>query len=143
MIVEKILAHKGRHVVIIEPDRSLIDAADLLTQRGIGAVVVGDRTNAVLGILSERDIVRAIASSGKQILDQPVSSIMTKQVITCTGQMPLREALAIMTERKFRHIPVVEEGLLSGIISIGDVVKFRLEQIEAESRAMRDYIATA
>ncbi len=143
MIVERILAHKGRHVVIIEPDRMLIEAADLLTERGIGAVVVGDRTVPVLGILSERDIVRAVARDGKAILDKPVSEIMTRKVVTCTGQMTLLEALELMTERKFRHIPVVESGQLAGIISIGDVVKFRLEQIEAESRAMRDYIATA
>ena len=143
MNVEHILAAKGRDVLTIEPDRTLADAARALTERKIGAVVIADAGRAVLGILSERDIVRAVAREGAAALDHPVSRYMTAKVVTCTGHSSINELMEVMTERKFRHVPIVENGRLIGLVSIGDIVKFRVAEIESESRALREYIATA
>ena len=143
MNVEHILRSKGRTVVSIESNRTLGEAARLLSERKIGAILVGDAFRPVLGILSERDIVRAVAARGAAALDEPVSSVMTEKVVTCTGASAIQEVMEIMTDGKFRHVPVVEGGKLVGIISIGDVVKNRLAEMEAESQAMREYIATA
>ncbi|WP_046865391.1 CBS domain-containing protein [Microvirga massiliensis] len=143
MTVERILSDKGRAVVTVEPDRTLAEAARLLTEKRIGAVVVSDKSRPVIGILSERDIVRGIASHGAQILEEPVSRCMTTKVVTCVGHTGVLEVLELMTNGKFRHVPVVEDHQLVGIVSIGDIVKYRLAQAEAETRAMRDYIATA
>ncbi|HEX2556643.1 MAG TPA: CBS domain-containing protein [Microvirga sp.] len=143
MTVEHILRTKGRNVVTIEPQRTLAQAAQLLSERRIGAVIVGDAFRPVAGILSERDIVRAVAARGPAALDEPVSQSMTEKVVTCTGESAIDEVMQIMTDGKFRHVPVVENGRLGGLVSIGDIVKHRLAEMEAESRAMRDYIATA
>ena len=143
MNVEHILAAKGRDVLTIEPDRTLAEAARALTERKIGAVEVTDAGRAVLGILSERDIVRAVAREGAAALDHPVSRYMTAKVVTCTGHSSINELMEVMTERKFRHVPIVENGRLAGIISIGDVVKHRVAEIETEHQALREYIATA
>ena len=143
MNVEHILQSKGRTVVTIEPQSTLAEAARLLSERRIGAVLVGDTFRPVLGILSERDIVRAIAARGASALDEPVSQSMTAKVTTCTGRASINEVMEVMTDGKFRHLPVVEANKLLGIISIGDVVKHRVAEIEAETAAMRDYIATA
>ena len=143
MNVEHILAAKGRDVLTIAPDRTLADAARALTERKIGAVVVADAGRTVLGILSERDIVRAVARGGAAALGHPVSQYMTAKVVTCTGHSSINELMEVMTERKFRHVPIVENGRLAGIISIGDVVKHRVAEIEAEHQALREYIATA
>ncbi|MCO4055129.1 MAG: CBS domain-containing protein [Bosea sp.] len=143
MSVSSILAEKGREVQTILPHRTLAEAARILAERRIGAAVVTGADGAVLGILSERDIVRAVAETGPAGLDEPVSRRMTARVTTCTEAMSIESAMEIMTTGKFRHLPVVEAGRLSGIISIGDVVKRHIEKMEAETRAMRDYIATA
>lgn len=143
MTVEHILAAKGRNVVTIEPERTLAEAARLLDEKRIGAAVVSDAGHAVLGIFSERDIVKAIARGGAAALDEPVSRHMTAKVITCTGRSAISELMEIMTAQKFRHVPIVEEGRLNGIVSIGDIVKHRLAEIEAEHQALREYIATA
>jgi CBS domain-containing protein len=143
MIVNRILSIKGREVVIIEPSRSLREAATILSERRIGALLVTDGKRPVSGIISERDIVRAIASHGNGALDEPVSRFMTGKVVTCTGQTSINDVMELMTQQKFRHVPVVEGESLVGIISIGDVVKFRLEEIEAEAQAIKEYIATA
>jgi CBS domain-containing protein len=143
MDVDRILSLKGRNVVSIEANKSLSEAAKLLSERRIGAVIVVDDRQPVSGILSERDIVRAIASQGTQALDEPVSRFMTGQVVTCTGRTSINDLMELMTQQKFRHVPVVEGGQLVGIISIGDVVKQRVEEIEAESQAIKEYIATA
>ncbi len=143
MTVEHILHSKGRNVVTIEPTCTLGEAARLLSERKIGAVVVSDTFRPVLGILSERDIVRAVAEGGAEALHKPVSSFMTEKVVTCTGHSAINDLMEMMTQGKFRHVPVVESGALSGIVSIGDIVKHRLAEVEAETRAMRDYIATA
>ncbi len=143
MNVDRILSLKGRNVVSIEADRSLGEAARLLSERRIGAVVVVDGRQPVSGILSERDIVKAVAAQGAQALDEPVSRFMTGQVVTCTSRSSVNDLMELMTQHKFRHVPVVEGGQLIGIISIGDVVKQRVEEIEAESQAIKEYIATA
>jgi len=142
-LVEHILSQKGRTVTTIEPERTLGDAVRLLDERRIGAVVVGDGDHAVLGIISERDIVRALAKNGAAALDEPVSRYMTGKVVTCTGRSSISELMELMTERKFRHVPIVEDGRLNGIVSIGDVVKHRVAEIETEHKALREYIATA
>lgn len=143
MTVEHILAVKGRNVVTIEPERTLGEAARLLDEKRIGAVVVSDADHAVLGIFSERDIVKAVARGGQAALDEPVSEHMTTKVITCTGRSAISELMELMTAQKFRHVPIIEDGRLNGIVSIGDIVKHRLAEIEAEHRALREYIATA
>ncbi|HKG76843.1 MAG TPA: CBS domain-containing protein [Beijerinckiaceae bacterium] len=143
MTVEHILAAKGRNVVTIEPERTLGEAARLLDEKRIGAVVVSDADHAVLGIFSERDIVKAVARGGPTALDEPVSRHMTTKVITCTGRSAISELMELMTAQKFRHVPIIEDGRLNGIVSIGDIVKHRLAEIEAEHRALREYIATA
>lgn len=143
MTVETILAEKGRSVATIDPARTLGEAARELSSRRIGAVVIVDGDMTVLGILSERDIVRAVAKRGSAALDEPVREYMTGRVVTCKGQAGINDVMQLMTDGKFRHIPVVEDGRLAGIVSIGDVVKQRLAEIEAESQALREYIATA
>jgi CBS domain-containing protein len=143
MTVEHILLTKGRDVVTIDPGKSLAEAARTLSERKIGAVVVSDGFRPVLGILSERDVVHALAERGPAALGEPVGTLMTAKVVTCTSKASLNDLMELMTDGKFRHVPVVEGGRLTGIVSIGDIVKHRLAEIEAESRAMRDYIATA
>ncbi len=143
MSVQHILAEKSGDVVTISPDRTLADAARLLAERRIGAVIVSEASRPVAGILSERDIVRAVAARGASALDEPVSRSMTEKVITCSCSAAVNEVMEIMTTGKFRHVPVMDDGRLAGIISIGDVVKHRVAEIEAETAAMRDYIAMA
>lgn len=143
MNVDRILSLKGRSVVTIEAGQSLSDAARLLSERRIGAAVVVDGRQPVAGILSERDIVKAISAHGAQALEQPVSRFMTAEVITCNSRSSINDLMELMTQQKFRHVPVVDGGQLVGIISIGDVVKQRVEEIEAESQAIKEYIATA
>jgi CBS domain-containing protein len=143
MSVANILAHKGRDVQTIQPHRTLAEAARILAERRIGAAVVTGADGAVLGILSERDIVRAVSEGGADGLNEPVSRRMTAKVMTCLESTSIETAMEMMTAGKFRHLPIVQDGRLSGIISIGDVVKRHIEKIEAETKAMRDYIAMA
>ncbi|MDJ1159389.1 CBS domain-containing protein [Chelatococcus sp. SYSU_G07232] len=143
MTVAHILATKGRDVVTIQPHRTLAEAARLLAERRIGAVVVAGADRTVLGILSERDIVRMLAAHGASVLDDPVSRHMTSKVMMCSPSSDINEVMGMMTEGRFRHLPVIEDGKLAGIVSIGDVVKHRLAEIEAEHRAMREYITMA
>ena len=142
MIVEHILAAKGHDVVTVEPERTLLETARLLDEKQIGAVVVSDADHPVLGIDSERDIARAVAQRGTAALDEPVSQHMTAKLFTCTRSCTVSDLMELMTDRKVRHVPIVEHGRLSGIISIGDVVKHRLAELEAEERLMHDYTAT-
>ncbi len=141
MNVETILAGKGRDVLTIEPDAVIADAVRLLGARGVGAVVVSADGKIVAGILSERDIVHGLAEHGGALLDRRVDELMTRDVKSCSGRDTDQEVLALMTERRFRHLPVVEDGVLAGIVSIGDVVKSRLDGIAGEAEAMRDYIS--
>ena len=143
MTVSIILAAKGRDVASIEPNAPLSAAVALLAEKRIGALVVLGVDRRIVGILSERDIVRALAEHGAQTLDMPVSQVMTRRVSTCTEGETIPSIMERMTQGKFRHVPVVDQGRLAGIISIGDVVKHRLQQMESDSAAMRDYILTA
>ena len=143
MTVRAILSRKGRDVATIAPMASLSEAVRLLAQRRIGAVVVTGPDDRVAGILSERDIVRSLSERGPAALDDNVAAVMTRKVMTCTEAETVAAIMERMTAGKFRHLPVVEQGRLAGIISIGDVVKWRLEEIEGETNALREYIATA
>lgn len=143
MTVKAILDIKGSDVVTIEPAASLADAAKLMAERRIGALVVYGPDRRIGGIVSERDIVRALAERGAAALEESVGQVMTRRVVTCTRGETVASIMERMTDGKFRHVPVVEEGRLNGIISIGDVVKHRLAEIENESAALRDYIRTA
>lgn len=141
MSVARILGTKARAVFTISDNDSLRTAAQLLAQHKIGAIVITEADGSVKGILSERDIVRAIAASGADALDAKVSAHMTKKVITCTADSTVNQLMEIMTAGKFRHIPVTAGGKLDGMISIGDVVKYRVAQLEQESATLREYIA--
>ena len=142
MNVDVILKTKGRAVETVRPDTSVMQVAARLDAHRIGALVVSADGASVDGIVSERDIIRAIARDGAAVLDWPVSQIMIADVITVTGKDDIAEVLEIMTERRFRHLPIVEAGKLAGIVSIGDAVKHRIEEAEFEARTMRDYIVT-
>src|SRR6516225_2158002 len=143
MTVKAILSHKGNDVVTIKPTATLCDAAEILNEHGIGAVVITGAERRVLGILSERDIVRTLAhkarvAGGYQLSDEPVEKVMTRQVVTCKESDTVLELMERMTFGKFRHLPVMEDGRLVGIVSIGDVVKHRLAQMALESNALRE-----
>jgi CBS domain-containing protein len=140
MHVAAVIKRKGSSVVSITPDRTIADATNLLTENRIGAVLVMDGAEGIRGIISERDIIRALATSGAECLTRPVAETMTKQVVTCQETDTLNELMAMMTERRFRHLPVVTDGALVGIVSIGDVVKHHVAEVEMEATAMRDYI---
>ncbi len=143
MTVSIILAGKGRDVVTIEPNATLAAATKVLAEKRIGAVVILGADNRIVGILSERDIVRALAENGRDALDGQVSAAMTRKVLTCHERETIAAIMERMTVGKFRHIPVADQGRLVGIVSIGDVVKHRLGEVERDSAAMRDYILTA
>ena len=143
MTVSIILAGKGRDVVTIEPNASLATAVNLLTENRIGALLILGADRRIAGILSERDIVRALAERGAAALDEPVSGAMTRKVSTCNERETIASIMERMTAGKFRHVPVIDQGRLVGIVSIGDVVKHRLNEMERDSAAMRDYILTA
>jgi CBS domain-containing protein len=133
---------KGRGVVTASPDTTLLDFAKLLERHGIGCVVIAGEDGNVSGIVSERDLVRAIGESGAKALKEPVSAYMTKSVVTAREADTIDRLMAEMTTHRFRHMPVVERGRLIGIVSIGDVVKMRIAEAEMEAAAMREYIAT-
>lgn len=143
MTVARILAEKGRSVVTVEPHRTLDDAIHILADKRIGAIVVSDDAGTVRGILSERDIIRALARQGAGAFDAPISEHMTAEVVTCTRSTTVEDVMQTMTDGRFRHVPVVEDGRLAGLVSIGDVVKRRIAAVEAEHQAMRDYITMA
>jgi CBS domain-containing protein len=143
MIVKNILAGKGGNVVTINPTADVIAAAKLMAERGIGAVVVLGADNRIVGILSERDIVQALAEHGGAVLTEPVSQIMTREVKTCSEDDTIADLMGRMTSGRFRHLPVVQQGKLTGIVSIGDVVKGRVEEIDQETKTLRDYIQTS
>ncbi len=140
MIVKHILESKRGNVITIEPTADLAAAAKLLADRHIGAVVILGADHRIIGILSERDIVRACADHGPTALHEPVGPVMTRDVQTCSETDTIESLMGRMTAGKFRHMPVVQQGKLVGIVSIGDVVKSRVEEIEHEATALRDYI---
>jgi CBS domain-containing protein len=143
MTVSIILAGKGRDVVTIEPSASLAEAVRVLAEKRIGAALILGADRRIAGIISERDIVRALAERGAAVLVEPVSQTMTRKVETCNESETVVTIMERMTAGKFRHMPVVDQGRLVGVVSIGDIVKHRVHEMERESVAMRDYIMTA
>jgi CBS domain-containing protein len=143
MNVKAILSTKGSEVITIAPTATLEEAIAVLTKNRIGAVVVLGPEQRVIGILSERDIVRALSEHGADALKHPLSQTMTRIVVTCGEGDTISEIMERMTRGRFRHVPVLEQDRLIGIISIGDVVKQRLGEMERESEQLRDYIQTA
>jgi CBS domain-containing protein len=143
MNVKTILAAKGHDVVLVQPQMTLSEAAQVMTENRVGAVVILGSEHRIVGILSERDIVRALARRGAKALDEEVSQVMTREVMTCTEDETTARVMSRMTAGRFRHLPVMKANRLIGIVSIGDVVKNRVEEIENESEALRDYIRTA
>ncbi len=143
MSVSHILRHKGRDVITVLPSATVKEVADMLASKRIGAVIVSRGQGMIDGIVSERDIVRCISEIGAAALAKPVSSIMTPHVQACAEDDSETELMALMTQHRIRHLPVVTAGKLSGMISIGDVVKFRIEQIERDAADMKAYIGGA
>ena len=143
MHVSDILKSKGSDVVTTGPDKTVAATARLLNVKRIGAVVVCDAAGAVVGIISERDIIHAVAVNGERALEMPVREVMTREVTSCTADDTIATIMKTMTERRFRHMPVIEDGALKGMVSIGDVVKHRLDETEMEARVLRDYVLAA
>ena len=143
MTIRTIHAAKSSDVAVIEPAATLQAAAQQMSERHVGALVVLGTERRVIGILSERDIVRTVAKHGADALTLPVSQAMTREVMTCTEEETIGGVMSRMTEGRFRHLPVVQNDAMVGIVSIGDVVKFRVGEMESESEALRDYIRTA
>ena len=142
MKVAALLSSKGEDVVTIAPEASVREAVETLRRRRIGALVVSGDGRRVEGIVSERDIVNGLARHGGQLLDKSVADIMTVAVMSCAPDESVRHLMWVMTEQRNRHVPVVENGALCGIVSIGDVVKSRLDEVEMEANVLRDaYIA--
>jgi CBS domain-containing protein len=140
MIVKNILLGRRGNVVTIEPTADLAAAVKRLAERRIGALVILGADHRIVGILSERDIVRAFAERGPAALHEPVGQVMTRDVKTCSEDDTIESLMGRMTTGRFRHMPVVEQGKLVGIVSVGDVVKNRVEEMEREAAALRDYI---
>lgn len=143
MAVSHILADKGRDIVSIARDQTMADAVAALSRHRIGAIIVLDASGALEGIVSERDVVRAMAERGADGLSDLVGDRMTRKVATCLPSATIPEVMEMMTTGRFRHVPVLEDGRVGGMVSIGDVVKHRLAEMEAEQQALRDYITTA
>jgi CBS domain-containing protein len=141
MTVASILADKGREVFTIGADALMFHVVDIMASKGIGALVVLDDAGKVCGIVSERDIVRETATRGASVLDQPISVCMTRKVVSCEERDTVDQVMAVMTENRFRHLPVIADGRLAGIISIGDVVKRKIEMTERDAEELRNYIA--
>ena len=142
MTVRSILDTKGHNVLSVESEAKLSAAIKLLAERKIGAVLVMNQ-GRLEGILSERDIVRVLGERGARVLEEPVSAVMTRKVVSCRQSDTVAGIMEMMTLGKFRHLPVIEEGMVVGLISIGDVVKWRVREFENEQEALRDYIKTA
>jgi CBS domain-containing protein len=143
MTVQKILCNKGTNVTTTQPTATLESGIRILAEREIGALVVLDAEQRVIGVLSERDVVRALAERGAGALTEPLARVMMRKVSTCTQSETVNSIMEQMTAGKFRHVPVVEQERLVGIVSIGDVVKHTLMAMQHESEALHDYIQTA
>ncbi|MFS8144347.1 inosine-5-monophosphate dehydrogenase [Rhizobium sp. R635] len=139
--VKAILDLKGRDVVTAGPNTTVAEAANILSKKKIGAIVVVGMENRISGMFTERDLVHAIAKHGKEGLDQPLSQVMTSKVYRCHEETTVNELMELMTSRRFRHVPVESNGKLAGIISIGDVVKSRIAAVEREAEEIKAYIA--
>ena len=143
MKVGAILSEKGFEVVTLSPDVTVNDAVATLAKHRIGALVVTNGHGVIKGIISERDIVRTLAEDGPESLKRPVSDLMTANVKVCTENHTINEVMEIMTNGRFRHLPVERDGKLAGVISIGDVVKRKIAEVQKEAEEIRSYIASA
>ena len=141
MHVAAVLKRKGDRIVSAAPGDSVAAVTRLLTEHRIGAVLVTDEDGLPVGILSERDIVRAVARDGAAALDRPAADLMTRELITATPTDTVADMMAVMTQRRIRHVPIVESGRVVGVISIGDVVKARIDDAELEVESLRGYVA--
>ncbi len=140
MHISDILNAKGTEVIATGPAETVAATARLLNYQRIGAVLVRDAKDNVVGVISERDIIRGIAVNGARALDMEVRELMTREVVSCKPTDTISEVMRVMTTRRFRHLPVMEDGTLKGMISVGDVVKYRLDESELETRVLRDYV---
>ncbi|HEY1825504.1 MAG TPA: CBS domain-containing protein [Acidimicrobiales bacterium] len=141
MKVSRLLTAKGREVSTISQERTVKDAVALLKERGIGALVVTGKKAPLSGILSERDVVRALATKGAEALSLQVSELMSRDVVTCGEETELNALMVTMTEHRIRHVPVVDDDRLVGLVSIGDVVKSRLDELESDKKELLDYVS--
>ncbi|MBI1650637.1 CBS domain-containing protein [Hyphomicrobium sulfonivorans] len=142
MNIGQVLKAKGRTVATARPDATLLDIISKLTNKRIGAIVIVGDNGDVAGIVSERDVVRKLGERGPDVLSEPVAKTMTTNVITCQEHTTLDELMEVMTQGRFRHVPVIEDGALVGIVSIGDIVKHHIAEVEMEVTAMRGYFVT-
>ena len=140
MRVANILTVKGDDVISVEPNTTIVEVAKVLKSKRIGAILVMEG-GSIAGIISERDIARGLPDYSEKILSMPVSDLMTKKVTTCTSDASIDEIMKMMTENRIRHLPVVDDGKLVGFISVGDVVKNRLEELVAEEDQLRSYVS--
>ncbi len=140
MDVQAMLAHKGDRVVTARPDATVSTIIRVMKLEGIGAIVISKDGGRIDGIVSERDVVRGLVAHGAELLDMPVAEVMTRQVRTCNIDANVKDVMTEMTRSRIRHLPVVRDGRLCGIVSIGDVVKNRLDDLETETSVLRDYI---
>jgi CBS domain-containing protein len=143
MVIAGILKNKGGNVLSVTPDATVAEVVQILASRRVGAVLVVDTDNHLKGILSERDVVRSLAEHGAATLDLPASQLMTSDVHTATPQTSIAEAMEMMTDGRFRHVPVVQDDRLVGLVSIGDVVKAKIGEAEHEVDSLRAYVAGA
>jgi len=139
MSVEAILKSKGRNVFSVRAEHSVADASALMTNKKVGVAVVCDAKGRLSGVISERDIVKGIHEYGKAVLDMPVRNIMSSPVVTCSTSDNAKQVLAVMTERRIRHLPVIDGDEVVGLVSIGDAVNFRLKEAEMEKAVLRDF----
>lgn len=142
MSVANILKQKGSEIISVKQSETVLDALNILAKHRIGAVLVMDAKNKVVGILSERDIVRALPNAGGKLREQKVSTIMTRNIITCNETDSIETVMGVMTENRIRHLPVMRDAKLIGVISIGDVVKQRIADTEQEAKALKQYITS-
>jgi len=141
VLISEVLQRKGNAVATVAPDSTIADVVDSLQQHGVGALVVSADGRAVDGIISERDVVRALAVHGNGTLDRTAADLMTSEVVTCSPTATIEQLMTEMTERRFRHVPVTEDDVLIGIVSIGDVVNARVRNLETETRQLTNYIS--
>ena len=141
MTIDQILNDKGRDVVSVKADSSLLEVARTLDEKRIGAVVALGEGGQIVGVLSERDIVRQVARNGRDALQMPVGDAMTRDVITIESSVKLEDAMQLMTDRRIRHLPVFRNERLVGVVSIGDLVKWKIAETEAEAEAMKSYLS--
>lgn len=142
MLIEHVLQSKGHDVRTIAPVATVADAVDELRRHNVGALVVSEDGSGIAGIISERDVVRAIATDGATVLDRPLAELMTAEVATCGPRATVDELMRLMTDRRVRHVPVTEGGELVGLVSIGDVVKSRIDELQVEAETLHEYLAS-